>query len=209
MCGSTLGPPDEQSIVFANSLHGQTSDEFKNVLIVQQCNTLLWRLPAGYTDEIQPIDAGYGRLFKVHMSNALDKWLLDPDNVEFWESNKLTASQPRILITQWVGEAAKKIDVETAVEYHRRLFEKTGLAVTADRSNGNPINLQGTEGGFSFMDADCMLEPLKDVLPASPAPADEEHPPGSSDDEDDSEEEGGERNSGANNELATMPGRRR
>ena len=105
--------------------------------------------------------------------------------------------------------SCKKIDVETAVEYHRRLFEKTGLAVTADRSNGNPINLQGTEGGFSFMDADCMLEPLKDVLPASPAPADEEHPPGSSDDEDDSEEEGGERNSGANNELATMPGRRR
>ena len=93
---------NKQFILFADSLHGQTTDEFKSVL-VQQCNTLLWRLPAGYTDEIQPIDAGYGRLFKVHMSNALDKWLLDPDNVEFWESNKLTASQPRILITQWLS----------------------------------------------------------------------------------------------------------
>ena len=99
MCGSTLGPPDEQSIVFANSLHGQTSDEFKNVLIVQQCNTLLWRLPAGYTDEIQPIDAGYGRLFKAHMGKTLDRWLLEADHVELWESNTLTTSQPRILIT--------------------------------------------------------------------------------------------------------------
>ena len=45
---------------------------------------------------------------------------------------------------------------------------------------------------------------MEDVLPASPVPADEEHPPGSSDDEDDSEEEGGESNSGANDELATL-----
>ena len=54
-----------------------------------------------------------------------------------------------------------------------------------------------------------MLQPLEDVPPASPAPADEEHPPGSSDDVDDSEEEGVESNSGANDELATMPGSRR
>ena len=126
--------------MFADSLHGQTTDEFKSVLL-QQCNTLLWRLPAGYTDEIQPIDAGYLRLFKVHMGKALDMWLLDAGQVELRESNKLTASQPRILITQWVGEAAKKIDVETAVEYRRRLLEKTGLPITADRSDDNLINL--------------------------------------------------------------------
>ena len=48
------------------------------------------------------------------------------------------------------------------------------------------------------MDADSTPEPLEDVLLASPAPGDEEHPPGSSDEEDDSIEEGGESNSGAN-----------
>ena len=48
------------------------------------------------------------------------------------------------------------------------------------------------------MDADSTPEPLGDVLLASPAPGDEEHPPGSSDEEDDSIEEGGESNSGAN-----------
>ena len=89
---------NKQFILFADSLHGQTTDEFKSVL-VQQCNTLLWRLPAGYTDEIQPIDSGYGRLFKAHMGKTLDRWLLEADHVELWESNTLTTSQPRILIT--------------------------------------------------------------------------------------------------------------
>ena len=100
--------------------------------------------------------------------------------------------------------SCKKIDVETAVEYRRRLFEKTGLAVTADRSDDNLTNLEGMDGGFSFIDADSTPQPLEGVLPTSPAPADEEHPPGSSDDEDDSKEERGERNSGANDELATL-----
>ena len=54
------------------------------------------------------------------------------------------------------------------------------------------------------MDSDSTPEPLEDVLPASPAPANEEHPSGSSDEEDDSDEKGGESNSGANDELATL-----
>ncbi|CAN0572255.1 unnamed protein product, partial [Laminaria digitata] len=93
----------------------------------------------------RPIDAGYGRLFKVHVGKALDQWLMDADHMELWESNKLTASQRRILITQWVGEAAKKIDIEMGVDYRRRLFEKTGLAITADGSDDNLINLEGME----------------------------------------------------------------
>ena len=60
------------------------------------------------------------------------------------------------------------------------------------------------EEEFSFTNMDSTPEPLEDVLPASPAPANEEHPSGSSDEEDDSDEKGGESNSGANDELATL-----
>ena len=136
------------------------------------------------------MDAGYGKLFKVYVGKALDAWLLNGDNVEKWESNKLTASDRRFLITQWTGEAAKQIDRD--IRYSRRLFEKTGLAMTADGSDDNLINLQGVEQGtYSFMDVDSSPEPLEDVLPISPAPADEENPPGSSDeDESETEEEG-------------------
>ena len=45
------------------------------------------------------------------------------------------------MTTQWVGEDAKKIDVETAVKYRMRLLEKIGLTITADRRDDNLINL--------------------------------------------------------------------
>ena len=115
---------------------------------------------------------------------------------------KLTASQRRVLITQWVGEAAKKIDVEMGVDNPRRLFEKTGQAMTADGSDDDLINPEGIRGDFSFMDVDSTPEPSEDVPPASSAPADEEHPPGSSDEEDYSDEERGD--SGVNDEVATL-----
>ena len=186
--GSSIAAPEEQSILFADNLYGQTTEDFKRVL--KECNTLLWLLPPKCTDEVQPVDAGYGRLFKVLVGKSLGAWLLNGDNVERWESNKLTASDRRVLITQWVGEAAKQIDSD--IRCRRRLFEKTGLAMTADGSDDNLINLEGVEQGtYSFMDVDTTPEPLEDVLSISPALADEENPPGSSDEsESESEEEG-------------------
>lgn len=87
LCADTfLELPTGSSSWFADNLHGQTTDEFQSVLL-QQCNTLLWLLLAGYTDETQPIGAGYGGgLFKAHVGTALDKWLLDADHAELWES---------------------------------------------------------------------------------------------------------------------------
>ncbi|CAM9293549.1 unnamed protein product, partial [Ascophyllum nodosum] len=64
--------------------------------------------------------------------------------------------------------------------------------MTADGSDDNLINLEGVERGtYSFMDVDTTPEPLEDVLPISPAPADEENSPGSrNEDESETEEEG-------------------
>ena len=155
------------------------------------------------------MNAGYGRLFKVLVGKSLDAWLLNGDNVERWESNKLTASDRRVLITQWVGEAAKQIDSD--IRYRRRLFEKTGLAMTADGSDDNLINLEGVKQvTYSFMDVDTTPEPLEGVLSISPVPADEENPPGSSDEsESESEEEGVKSGGGTTprqdvDKLATM-----
>ena len=103
-----------------------------------------------------------------------------------------------------VVEPAKKVDVEMGVEYRGRLFEKTGLAKTADGSDDNLINVEVVEGKVSFTNVDSTPEPLKDVLPASYAPADEEHPPGANDEDDDSDEEGVESNSGANDIITTL-----
>ena len=94
--GSSIAAPEEQSILFADNLYGQTTEDFKRVL--KECNTLLWPLPSKCTDEVQSVDAGHGRLFKVLVGESLDAWLLNGDNVERWESNKLTASDRRVLI---------------------------------------------------------------------------------------------------------------
>ena len=199
VCGGSTAAPKKQSVLFADNLYGQTTDEFKRVL-KEECNTLLWLLPPKCTDEVQLVDAGYGKLFKVYVGKALDAWLLNGDNVEKGESNKLTASDRRILITQWTGEAAKHIDRD--IRYRRRLFEKTGLAMTADGSDDNLINLQGVEQGtYSFMDVDTSPQPLEDVLQISPAPADEQNPPGSSDEDESETEEEGVMSGGQQNRL--------
>ena len=91
VCGSSIESPEEQSILFADNLYGQTTDEFKHVL-KKECNALLWLLSPKCTNEVQPVDAGHGMLFKVYVGKALDGWLLNGDNVEKWESNELTAS---------------------------------------------------------------------------------------------------------------------
>ena len=60
------------------------------------------------------------------------------------------------------------------------------------------------------MDVDTTPEPLEDVLPISPAPADEENPQGSSDEDESKTEEEGVRSGGENkprqevNKLATL-----
>ena len=62
-------------------------------------------LPRGKTDFAQPIDAGFGRVIKLYMSEEMEKWLDDDDNLERWESNALSASHRRILLTHWFGDA--------------------------------------------------------------------------------------------------------
>ncbi|CAN0495319.1 unnamed protein product, partial [Scytosiphon promiscuus] len=51
------------------------------------------------------------------------------------------------LPTHWTGEPVEKF-IRTS--YRRRLFERTGLAKTADGTNDNLINPKGLDGPFTF-----------------------------------------------------------
>ena len=111
--------PREQSVLFADNLHAQTTDEFKKVFH-GECNTLPWLLPPGTTDELQPVDAGYGRLLKVEAREELDEWLGKDDNLSQWETNALSAGKRRILLTRFIGEAIARIAAKPG--YRFRLF---------------------------------------------------------------------------------------
>ena len=121
---------------------------------------------------MQPGDAGYGRQVKLEVGKALEAWLEKGDNVEKWDTNKLSASDRGILLTNWVGDAVAKVDSDQL--YRRRLCEKTGLAMTADDTDDNLINLEGLDGPCTFMDTGNDKEPWEDEQPFPPA--DEEHP---------------------------------
>ena len=58
---------------------------------------------------MQSVDAGYRRLVKVRVEKALEAWYEEGDNVEKWDTNKLPASDRRILLTHLVGDAVAKV----------------------------------------------------------------------------------------------------
>lgn len=71
-------------------------------------NAIVYLLPENHTDKIQPIDAGFGKMFKTKMGEEMDKWLESEDNLEQWH-DKLIARQRRILMTKWAGAAWRKL----------------------------------------------------------------------------------------------------
>ncbi|CBJ33249.1 C2H2 zinc finger protein [Ectocarpus siliculosus] len=139
--------PKARSILIMDNLHAQTTDEFKGYL-AKQCNTLAWLGPAECTDEVQPVDAGAGRFLKVEVGNEMDKWLDQSDNIERWETASLTASDRRVLITQWAGAAMEKLNSNQG--YRHRLFEKCGMAMTVDGSGDDRITLEGLDQPYTF-----------------------------------------------------------
>eukprot|EP00903_Cladosiphon_okamuranus_P018916 g17398.t1 len=56
----------------------------------KHCNTLAWYFPANTTDELQPVDAGAGRMLKVEAGKLQDAWLEPADNVESGQVEELS-----------------------------------------------------------------------------------------------------------------------
>ncbi|CAB1106446.1 unnamed protein product [Ectocarpus sp. CCAP 1310/34] len=128
-------PPKARSILIMNNLHAQTTDEFREYL-AKECNTLAWYGPSECTDEVQPVDTGAGRFIKVEAGRQMDMWLEQSDNLERgerWETAALTASDRRVLITQWIGAAMARLNSQQAFRF--RLFEKCGHGHDCGRPN--------------------------------------------------------------------------
>ncbi|CAB1109519.1 unnamed protein product [Ectocarpus sp. CCAP 1310/34] len=78
----------------------------------------------------------------------MDIWLEQSDNLERWETASLTASDRRVLITQWMGAAMARLNSQQAYRY--RLFEKCGMAMTVAGSGDDRITLEGLEKPYTF-----------------------------------------------------------
>ena len=133
---------------------------------------------------MQTVDAGRRGLVKLEVGKALKAWYMRQRGKVGY--NKLFPSDRRVLLTHWVGEAVAKVDSDKL--YRRRLFERIGVAMTADCTDDNLINLEGLDGSYTLMNAGDGREPRDNVQPFSHA--DEEHLWVTSDVDDEDESEG-------------------
>ena len=148
-CKKTLipgvGKTDQEKVLFADNVSFQQTKEFHETCR-NEISTSVYMLPENHTDKIQPIDAGCGRMMKVKIAAAMDRWLEIDDNLEKWH-DRLSAKDRRILMTQWTGEAWSEL--KESKDFLRRLFEKTGCLMTTDGSGDEKISPQGLDE-YSF-----------------------------------------------------------
>ena len=81
-------------------------------------------LPAGCTEEVQPIDSGYGRRLKVAVGQQLDTRLDHRENLAKWYYNGLTASERSVLLLRSVAVAVDDIDAQQ--NYRFSILQENG-----------------------------------------------------------------------------------
>ena len=78
------------------------------------------------------------------IGEAREKWLEEDENLNMWHD---TLKQRRIRMTQWTGEAARKLF--SGKMFVKKLFMKTGCLMTADGSDDDMVKHQGLQP-YSF-----------------------------------------------------------
>ena len=143
--GNTFAPAIDktaENVLFLDNLACQTTVEFHGACR-RLAITLVYPLPADETDKCQPDDQGEGNMIKQLIGDQLDEFLEKDDNLDKWQSN-LTASERRILITKWFGQAWENLNKDYP-NFREKLFQKTGLLTTCDGTDDNLIRTKGFE----------------------------------------------------------------
>ena len=108
----------------------------------KEINAIIYLLPENHIDKVQSIDAEFGKQMKAKIGEAMEKWLEEDENLDMWHDS-LSAKQSRFLMTQWTGEAWRKLSSDKM--FAKKLFMKTGCLMTADGSGDDMIKPQGLE----------------------------------------------------------------
>ena len=116
--------------------------------MLKNCGIDDHKLPPNETDQVQPIDRGLGRHIKIYMGECMDDWLDTEDNITKWEENQLTASDRRILLANWYFKACTMaLEGDAKLKY----FRHAGALLTADGTDDDLIELEGTPPGYKLV----------------------------------------------------------
>jgi hypothetical protein len=108
---------------------------------MKEMNLLPVIIPGGCTSLIQPCDTTVNKPFKDHVKEVAAEHY--NNNLDKWTEGKFTTLERRILMTQWVSTAWKRLACEKLTIIDS--FVKAGIAVAADGSEDHLISIKGME----------------------------------------------------------------
>ena len=130
-----IGKSVEEKVIFADNVAFQQDKQFHNTCR-HEINAMVYLLPENHTDKIQPLDAGFGKMYKTKIGEEMDKWLETEVNLELWH-DKLSARQRSILMTKWACAAWRELTKDQA--FIKNLFQNTGCLLTIDGTGNDMI----------------------------------------------------------------------
>ena len=83
-----------------------------------------------------------GAQLKQDYNKVQEEWLEDPDHLQQWEAQTISAGDRRILITLWLAEAAKRFR-NRGLAACISSWERTGCGMSADGSGDEHIVVSG------------------------------------------------------------------
>ena len=125
-------------LLVADVHRAQTTDAVQEMLL-RECHTAVALVPPGTTSLVQPLDVSVNSEFKSIVERHQNQHM--HENVSLYVEGKITASQRRVLITKWVGQAWA--EVCTNKDMVCRAFAKCGISVPIDGSKDHLINIRG------------------------------------------------------------------
>ena len=91
------------------------------------------------TSRVQVVDVMVNKPFKDEVRRLFENHL--DSNFERYVEGKISASERRVLMTKWVGEAWSKVG--KMKDSIIRSFKKCGLSVALDGSEDDQVNIEG------------------------------------------------------------------
>ena len=101
-----IGHSPQEKVIFADNVGFQQEKVF-HYMGRKQINATIYLLPENHTDNVQPIDAGFGKQMKAKIGEAMEKCLEEDENLDMWHDS-ISAEKMRILMTQWTSGSMEK-----------------------------------------------------------------------------------------------------
>ena len=132
-----IGQNSDVKILIADVYFAQQTDSVKELL--KKHKTFLVNVLQGNTSRVQVVDTLISKSFNDEVHSLFEDHV--DENLNQYVDGKINASQRRVVMKKWDGEALPKVGkTEDSII---RSFKKCGLSVALDGSENADVNIEG------------------------------------------------------------------